>query len=133
MDTEEFVGRARAAVPAGIVFPNLGAGTTRIVRHDARHVVYQRGGSTIDISWDWLYEAYAHFSGRRMSSSQLREFRPEVFDSSVRPAGHSCNCTFLLQLLVRMGVVQRGVEGRGVRGDPFAVTIRADVEGGAKA
>ena len=131
MNEREFVARARAAFPVGLAFDNLGAGTTRILRHDARHVVYRRGASAIDVSWEALHAAYARFAGGRVSSSELRAFRADVFDSSARPAGHSCNCTFLLQLLVAMGVARGGVEGRGVRGDPFAVTIGTDTGGGA--
>ena len=118
-----------AAFPAGLEFANLGAGTTRILRHDSRRVVYRRGGSAISVRWEALHGAHERFAGRRVSSSELRAFRPDVFDSSARPAGHSCNCTFLLQLLVAMGVVRDGVEGRGVPGDPFAVTIEADAGG----
>ena len=131
MNVREFVERARAAFPVGHDLVNLGGGTTRIENHDARQVVYRRGNSAIRVSWTALHASYARFAGGRMSSRELRKFRPEVFDSSARSAGHSCNCTFLLQLLVAMGVVGGGIEGRGVRGDPYLVTVRRDDGGGA--
>ena len=54
-----------------------------------------------------------------------------VFDSLARAAGHSCNCTFLLQLLVAMAVVDGCIEGRGARGDPYLVTVWGNDGGGA--
>jgi hypothetical protein len=38
--------------------------------------------------------------------------------------GHSCNCTMLFILLKAIGAVDR-IQGEGVRGDPFWVTIAA--------
>ena len=123
LSVEEFVKRAHAAFPVGYAFANLGRGTTRIEAHSSGHVWYRRGSSTIRVPWGALYAAYAAFAGKRMSSADLREFRPHVFDSLARPAGHSCNCTFLIQLLMGMGLVDGGIQGRGVRGDPYAVLV----------
>jgi hypothetical protein len=45
-------------------------------------------------------------------TSQLKQFRPEVFDSNARPAGHSCNCTFLMSTSDKLGFLasSRGSE-----------------------
>jgi type IV secretory pathway TraG/TraD family ATPase VirD4 len=72
--------------------------------------------------WWYLFDAYALYRGRRVSTTELRAFRPVVFDSAARPAGHSCNCTIFFLLLERMGVVE-GIQGKGVCGNPFYVDI----------
>ena len=125
MNRGEFIRRARAAMPIGCEFPNLGGGTTRIERHHADHVHYRRKNSTIRVDWDALYAAYVRFAGGRVSSTELREFRPEVFDSAARPAGHSCNCTFFMQLCMAMGLVNGDVDGRGIKGKPYAIRIQS--------
>jgi len=57
-----------------------------------------------------------------MSSVDLKTDNPSVFDSQARPAGHSCNCTFLFMVLHQMGIASN-VHGRGVRGNPFYVDV----------
>lgn len=123
LSIEQFVKHACVAFPVGHTFANLGRGMTRIEGYDSRHVLYRRGSSTIRVLWESLYAAYVAFAGQRMSSVDLREFRPHVFDSMARPAGHSCNCTFLIQLLMAMELVNGALEGRGVRGDPYTVFV----------
>ena len=63
-------------------------------------VSYKRGKSTIRVAIIDLFAAYAHFRGRRVSSCDLKMLAPHVFDSQARPAGHSCNCTFLFMVLM---------------------------------
>ena len=121
---EDFVARAKASMPLGYRFDNPGGGTSRIVKNDGQKVCYMRGNSRIYARWRDLHAAYKHFAGRRVSSSDLKKFMPRVFDSSARPAGHSCNCTFLFHLLERMSLTEGGLQGRGVAGDPFAVRLR---------
>ena len=124
MELEIFIDRARALMPLGQVFENLGGGTSRIMTNDEGKVCYKRGNSRIYVRWRDLHSAYMRFAGRRVSSSDLRKAMPSVFDSSARPAGHSCNCTFLFHLLTKLSLTEGGPEGRGVVGDPFAVRLR---------
>ena len=121
MRLEDFVDRARASLPVGYVFDNPRAGTSRIVASSRRRVCYQRRNSRIYVRWSDLHAAYVRFAGRRMSSSDLREEMPSVFDSSARPAGHSCNCTFLFHVLKKLARTTGALEGRGVAGDPCGV------------
>lgn len=124
MEFRAFVSRARVAMPLGYKFENPGGGTSRIVANDGPKVCYKRGNSRIYVRWRDLYAAYARFTGGRVSSSDLRKAMPSVFDSSARPAGHSCNCTFLFHLLAVLSLTVGPLEGRGVAGDPFAVRLR---------
>ena len=119
MTRQEFIHAARQAFPSGYEFDNPGGGTTRILSVDAIGIAYRRGNSRISVQFADLYSAYEQFKGRQVSSTDLRRFSPSVFDSNARPAGHSCNCTFLFHVLQRLAVTDGPLEGRGVRGDPF--------------
>ena len=76
----------------------------------------------MSVKFSDLYEAYAHFFGKNMTTTDLRGFKPSVFDSSARPAGHSCNCTFLFLLLFGMKLCGE-IEGSGKSGKPFYVKL----------
>lgn len=93
----------------------------------ALKISYVRGNSTIAVAVSDLFEAYSQFKGRPMSSTDLREFAPSVFDSNARPAGHSCNCTLHFRILQVLDLAGE-IDGAGVRGDPFAVAVS---DGGA--
>jgi hypothetical protein len=69
-----------------------------------------------------MFDAYARFKGGQMSSSDLKKIKPAVFDSQARPAGHSCNCTFLFMVLKEIGLITR-IQGNGVSGNPFFVVL----------
>jgi hypothetical protein len=123
MTLVEFVNALKASVPAGSVLDNPGGGTSKIVEYSQSFVTYRRGKSNIRVSYKSLFKAYAAFRGRQVSSSELKLFAPSVFDSAARPAGHSCNATFLFLLLGEIGMAS-GISGRGVKGDPYFVAIR---------
>lgn len=120
MDPSEFRKKLQRALPAGAVFSNPGGGTSTVLAWSADQVCYKRGNSRIYVRVDALYEAYAHFAGHVVSSSDLRVVWPHIFDSKHK--GHSCNCTFLFSAFRLIGVVTE-IRGRGVRGDPFVVDI----------
>ena len=61
-----------------------------------------------------------NITGEGLAPSDLVIFKPTVFDS--KQSGHSCNCTFLFQILKEMGIVDE-IEGEGKRGNPFYVII----------
>ena len=116
----DFVAAVKATFPVGTVIVNPGGGTSTIVGYGDKNVSYLRGNSTITVELIDLYEAYSSFRGQRVSSSDLRVFNPSVFDSAARPAGHSCNCTFLFRVLERLSL-SGPISGSGVRGNPYAV------------
>ena len=122
MNSAAFADAVREALPEGTVIPNLGGGTSTIVRHNRSHISYRRGASSISVRFADLCAAYSYFRGRRVTSTDLRRYQPFVFDSAARPAGHSCNCTFMFTVLNAIGLCGP-IEGSGMRGDPFAVQV----------
>ena len=123
MDYLDFHRRLTAALPPGTTLRNPGGGTTEIISYTASgKLVYQRGRSRMYMSVRDLHAAYRSFSGQTVSSTDLRDFAPEVFNS--KRGGHSCNCTVLFMALNAMGLVDR-IEGRGVAGYPYRVDLRS--------
>lgn len=123
MTLREFATSVQSVFPVGAIVDNPGGGTSRIASITESTVSYVRGNSTISVAFSDLYDAYNHFQGQYVSSSDLRAFRPSVFDSTARPAGHSCNCTFLFRTLERLEL-SGPITGSGVRGGPYGVTIK---------
>jgi hypothetical protein len=126
VDIDAFVAGVTRAFPTGTVIQNPGGGTSTIVGFSGTHISYRRGSSTITVAFDDLYEAYSRFTGREVSSTELRKRWPSVFDSTARPAGHSCNCTFLFRVLEALEL-SRPIRGAGVRGNPFSVRVKANL------
>ena len=122
MDFDTFIASIESEFPIGSAFDNPGGGTSTIVRLTETHISYRRGNSNISVAYRDLFEAYSNFIGQEVSSSDLRRFRPSVFDSSARPSGHSCNCTFLFHVLEILGLSGL-LQGSGVRGNPYAVEV----------
>ncbi len=125
MNFEAFKTKTRNAIPIGTAFRNPGGGTSVVQAVSDTEVSYRRGNSTIHVSLRALFDAYWHFRGGRVFSTDLQRFAPSVFDSNARPAGHSCNCTFLFLLLQRLGVINQ-IQGDGVRGHPYFVDIATE-------
>lgn len=111
-----------AFIPVGLVLENPGGGTSTILECSQSFIKYRRGKSTIRVEFKDLYSAYTVYKGRRVSSSDLKQFAPSVFDSRAKPAGHSCNAT-LLFILLRESALSGDIGGGGVRGNPFFVHI----------
>jgi len=123
MDFEAFKVKLYALVPAGTVFSNPGGGTSEVLSVSDEAVSYRRGKSKINVSLRDLFDAYWVYRGHSVTSTDLKSFRPAVFDSQSKPAGHSCNCTFLFLLLLQFGVVS-DIQGNGVKGCPYVVKIQ---------
>ena len=119
VEAHEFHKRMVANLPPGTILHNLRGGTTTIKDYSAGKVSYVRGRSTIRIAINDLFSAYSRFRGARVRSRDLKLYAPMVFDSSARPAGHSCNCTFLFMVLRQLGMAS-AIEGRGTRAVPLA-------------
>jgi hypothetical protein len=122
MTLVEFVEAMTRLLPVNSIIQNPGGGTSTIVAYGDDAVSYRRGKSKITVCISELYTAYLEFRGRQMSSTELRERWPEIFDSAARPAGHNCNCTFLFRVLERLGL-SGPVAGAGQRGNPFSVSV----------
>lgn len=122
MTLNQFTAAIKAAFPVGAVIENPGGGTSTISRYSDASVSYVRGQSTIAVGFSELYEAYSKFKGKQVTSTELRAFNPSVFDSDARPAGHSCNCTFLFSVLEKLKL-SSPIRGSGIRGKPYAVTV----------
>ena len=123
MDRNEFFRAIDHGLTTGHIFDNPGGNTSRISKIDDREIHYVRGSSTIRVSLADLYSSYRHFLGQRVTSTDLRKYAPNVFDSSARPAGHSCNCTFFFMLLQEIGLAD-AIVGEGKRGSPYSVKIQ---------
>ena len=122
MDLNSFVGKVKQNLPIGTVLKNPGKGTSEVVSFTDTKIAYMRGNSRMYVKYEDLYQAYLKFKGQYVTGSDLRTYKPHVFDSSARPAGHSCNCTFLFLLLGKLGLAG-DIEGAGKRGNPFGVRI----------
>ena len=121
MTKKEFETAISKSVQKGQVFRNPLRGVSTVVEIDFTRVWYKRGKSIISLTIDDMYKAYAKFAGKDASSSDLRVFNPELYDS--KQGGHSCHCSFLFLVLIAMGLV-KGIQGGGVRGNPFWVHIK---------
>jgi hypothetical protein len=120
MDIQAFIVRIRETVEVDEVWPNPGGKTSTIVRLGDNVIVYRRGNTNISVNYEDLHAVLSKYAGEFVTSSEVRDWRPDVFDSSA--GGHSCNRTFLFLLLKKLGVVKR-IDGSGVRGDPFGVQL----------
>ena len=120
MTLDEFRTRMKKSLPPGTVLQNPGGGTRTIKSYSDRN---GSGVSTIGVAVEALLAVYQHFHGVQVTSRDLKVHAPAVFDSSARPAGHSCNCTFLFMVLERLGLADP-IQGDGVSGRPFYTTFR---------
>lgn len=122
MNFEDFMTRVINAFPIGTLVKNPGGGTSLIVANKDFKISYQRGKSTMSVKLIGLFAAYEQFRGMQLTSSDLKLFRPAIFDSSARPAGHSCNCTILFRIFEKLQLCEP-ITGAGVRGNPFSIKI----------
>lgn len=121
MEYETFVNRMKASLPAGTVMENPGGGTSAIAWIDDDRLCYVRGNARFYVRFRDLHGAYERFAGKDVTTTRLKAFAPEVFDSARR--GHNCNCTVLFLALQRIGLAGE-IWGKGRRGAPFGVTLK---------
>ncbi|OAN16479.1 hypothetical protein A3K86_10805 [Photobacterium jeanii] len=121
MDRVSFESLFRQSVPVNSVFSNPGGGTSTVCKIGDDRVVYKRGSSRMTLLLDDLYLVYKELEvNTKVSSSDLKQLKPSVFDSTKN--GHSCNCTFVFTVLNQMGI-SNDIGGKGVRGNPFYTTF----------
>ncbi len=89
MTEAQFVALLRSNLPVGLALENPGGGTSVVAASDADRVCYVRGRSRMCVTLHELYRAYAHFSGGRVTTTDLKGFTPSVFDSD--ESGHNCH------------------------------------------
>ena len=109
-------------ISPGTVFVNPGGGTSEIVGITEKNIYYIRGKSKISFPVHEFIEICSVFEGQKCSSSDLKKRNPKIFDSN--KSGHSCNCTFLFCLAEKLGLLNNGIQGRGVSGNPFYVVFK---------
>lgn len=122
MEFDDFVVRVINAFPVGTTIQNPGGGTSLIVATKNLKISYRRGKSTMSVKLIDLFNVHEQFRGMLLTSNNLRVFKHEVFDSSARPAGHSCNCTMLFRIFETLQLSEP-IKGAGVRGNPFSIKI----------
>lgn len=89
---------------------------------DQDRICYRRGKSRFYFELCVLYEAYQRFYGQRVTTADLKNVNPRMFDS--KQNGHNCHCTFFFMVLCQIDIVD-AIWGTGREGDPFGVTIPA--------
>jgi hypothetical protein len=122
VNRDAFATKIKQACPIGMVIDNSGEITTMITGYSDSHISYNRRNLTISVAFSDLYKAYTHFYGKRISTVELKEFMPLVFDSASRSSGNSNNCIFLFSLLEKM-CLSGPITGAGVRGNPYSVMV----------
>ncbi len=122
MDFSEFVLAFHEQIKVGSIFLNPQKGDSTVISVKNGIVKYKRKKSPISVPLEVLYQSYSDFSGKKMSTNDLKAYKPEIFNSKATPAGHDCNTTFLFCVLMKMSLVKR-IKGKGVSGDPFFVII----------
>lgn len=122
MEFNSFVLRLGESLPEGTRLNNPGGGTSTVLWQDGKRICYQRGKSRFYVDLADLHAALVRFAGSDVTTGDLKEYAPEIFDSG--SGGHNCHCTFFFLALERMGAVDE-IWGRGRRGSPFGGTIPA--------
>jgi hypothetical protein len=122
MDYGAFAQLLRTSLPEKSGLDNPGGGTSTVMWCDEERVCYRRGDLRLYIGIRDLHEAFLHFSGGDVTTRQLKDYAPTLYDSDQN--GHNCHCTFFFLALQQMGLVDE-IWGRGRSDSPFGVTISA--------
>jgi hypothetical protein len=89
-----------------------GYGYRTVKTINMNEIIYVNSGTNseglITLPIQIFYEVIYEFQSSYCYTSQLKKFRPKVFDSTARPAGHSCNCTFLMSISDKLGFLASG-------------------------
>ena len=72
MNFESFSNLIQTNVPVGTALRNPGKGTSTILSYSKQGIYYLRGKSKINLPFKDLFEAFKHFKGSRVSSTDLK-------------------------------------------------------------
>jgi len=123
MNYQQFIDAITSRIPVGVILKNPGGGTSKIISYSEKEIVYQRGNSKKSVSFKNLFDAYNKFMGRKVYTTDLRDFAPNIFDS--KQNGHSCIATFLFSILKLFGKVNE-IKGEGKANHPFYILISTE-------
>lgn len=123
MEYQEFRREITNSLSNNFIFDNPSGGTSEIKKVSVDKISYKRGNSIIYFSIQDMFSTFNKFSGTDITTSDLKRFKPEVYDSKARPAGLSCNCTFFFMVMNRAGLAE-DIKGKGRRGNPFRTTLK---------
>lgn len=105
MDKEQFIQLICQANLEGLVFNNTRKNPLNILGTNKERIHYQRGKSTVSLKYNQLFKAWDAFKGSTVTSEQLQDWKPEVFDSKGHPKpGHDSNCGMFLMLMEHLGL-----------------------------
>ncbi|MDD3213301.1 MAG: hypothetical protein PHY64_06495 [Eubacteriales bacterium] len=119
---EQFIQKVQTNIHIGDVMKNPGRGTSTIRKMDHEKIVYERGQSKLTITFDDLWNMTEQYSGKAVTGAELRQSSPKCFDR--KHNGHSCNVTFSMMVLDRLGMLENGIQGKGQKGSPFFATVK---------
>jgi hypothetical protein len=97
--------------------PERGTSTINAYTYNG-NICYLRGRSCITIPIAEIYKAYIKYKGKRCTSKELKEFRPNIFSSK----RHGCNCSFFFTVLHEMGLCSK-VRRSGNGNSSFCVDV----------
>jgi hypothetical protein len=80
MTFHDFVELLRARLPVGVVLENPGGGTSTVLSHTETRIYYKRGDSPFHMDYDDLHDAYQRFTGEPVTTSNLKDYAPAIFD-----------------------------------------------------
>jgi len=103
MDKEQFFKLVENAQLEKQVFNHPEKGTLTVVSVTKERIHYLRTKTTVSVKLNHLYKAYDEFNGQKVTTEQLKAFKPGVFDSKGQPkSGHDSNGIFFLKLMEHM-------------------------------
>lgn len=105
----------------GDVLVNPTRGNSTICMLTPEEIRYKRGQAVIRFAMSNIQAAYSYFKGRQVSSVELKDWGPKIFDSN--RSGHSCNATFFMQLMTACGLTAGGIQGRGTAHHPYFIQL----------
>ncbi len=86
MNFKQFKNQIQKSIPQGTKLDNPGGGSSIVSSYTNDKISYMRGKSPFYVLFRDLFDAYLHFKGRRVTTSDLKAYEPSIFDSAARPA-----------------------------------------------
>jgi hypothetical protein len=122
MNNEQLKASLFSKIIVGDVFENPGGGISKVVSVTNEKNANIRGTSRIYLPIQSFLDVCAKFESRKCISNDLKKYQPRIFDSN--HSGHGCNCTFLFCIAEKLKLLDGGIKGKGVRGNPFFVVFK---------